>query len=170
MQRAAVLTERDLCVGRVGLCAGAFFGECDDRSELRVVAFDAIEIHLRQLTRLDLPGPHELRKPRHRLKCKLLECAGPRHERHSTTNHRMFRLPGERDARRERIEYQRRRDAVVERHLVQGLDGLSLLSEVAHHHRALLVREGQPRDFFRGRDGLLRDVRAGGDLAPQHSR
>jgi len=54
MQRATIFAPRNFGIGSLGLRESALLGERDDKVQLRVVALQPVDIHLRQRLRSDL--------------------------------------------------------------------------------------------------------------------
>ena len=62
VQRASILSGRNFAIGFPGLRQRALLGQCDHEFQLRVVAFQPLQIHLRKCSRCHFSRTHQLRE------------------------------------------------------------------------------------------------------------
>ena len=145
MKRPAVLARRDLLVRLLRLLHREIVGERDNEVQHRVIAFEAIEVHARELDAGHLMRLEQMREVRHRPEGDVFEVRGTAHRWRRARAKRLCR-PIEARAGHQRAVVQRRRDVRIDVDLAQVRITREVLVGAAQQLLALFLGEVEPRD------------------------
>ena len=150
MQRPAIPPGADLLVGLPRLGQRPLLGQRDHAVQRLVVALEAVQVHLRQGERRDLPCPQPVGQVGQRRESGGFEVSRRRRDGRLVG-------PGRRGGggRRgysgdARVEHQGQRHAVIQRHGAQGFVVGKTLLHVVQHQLVLGVGKGQPNHALGG--------------------